>query len=101
MIENIIDQSKEYVDSRLFDQVYYRRDKKDLIPYEEPNPSPSTSMDKPSLEKGRIKSGEMELVDMDLPIAVRKETHAYTQNSIERYVSYSKLNENYKCFTSL
>lgn len=52
-----------------------KRNKINIISYEEPNLSPDSSLDEPSLEERRTgSSGDMDQGDMNLLIVVRKGT---------------------------
>lgn len=81
--------------SRLFGQVYSRREKQTVIQYE---PNPNTFLEKPSSEAELTGKEEVNDVKMKLPIVVRKGVRSYTQHPISIYVFYSKLSINYICF---
>ena len=38
--------------------------------------------------------------DLDIPIAIRKDTRTCTQHPIAKYLSYYRLSKNYRAFTS-
>ncbi|RVW69945.1 hypothetical protein CK203_052689 [Vitis vinifera] len=60
-------------------------------------PSPEISALKPGLRLAPIVPAQD--LDLDLPIALRKGTRAYTKHPIAKYISYSNLSDNYRAFT--
>ena len=61
------------------------------------DPSPKISAPKPSLGSALVVL--VHDLDLDLLIALRKGTRAYTKHPISKYISYSNLSDNYRALT--
>ena len=59
-------------------------------------PSPELSAPEPGLGLAPIVPAQD--LDLDLPIALRKGTRAYTKHLIAKYISYNNLSDNYRAF---
>ena len=60
------------------------------------DPNPEISAPKPSLGLALVVPAQD--LDLDLPIALRKGTRAYTKHIIAKYISYKNLSDNYRAF---
>lgn len=100
MLESVREEQLQSM--HLFDQIYSRR--KNMKLEHTPNPSLKSFLDEPRLTTAREKiedereSFEEEVMD-NLPVAPKKGIKSYT-HPINKHVSYSKLNKNFKYFIS-
>ena len=70
-----------------------------VFPTQTETPIESPLMTEPNTVQN-IPSNNQNFPDLDIPIAIRKGARSYTNHPIARYLSYHRLSDNHKAFTS-